>query len=27
VPENLEAVEPEAHSRYHLHDESLASSP
>jgi hypothetical protein len=27
VPDNLEAVEPEAHSRYHLHDESLASSP
>ena len=26
VPGNLVAVEPEAHSRHHLHDDSLASS-
>lgn len=26
VPGNLEAVEPEAHSRHHLHGDSLPSS-
>jgi hypothetical protein len=27
VPDNLVAVEPEEHSRHHLHDDSLAPSP